>query len=342
MSERCDCPAKPVRRTGGFTLVELLVVIGIIAILISILLPTLSSVQRQAKSTQCLSALRQYGSFFQFYAGENNGYWPIARHIYPAVAGVPDVPANRVGTGPDVIREKRWHDFLGKYANNGRLVNWDGSGLGSGFDPVSIPNTLNSPNRYGSIQDTVATLAAQGKNNVLRGCPSWRDGHQTAHRLNVPPPGYTISSGIASTDGTSSVFLGYSMNLYTFAPTPVSASNLVEGRIPWAQAVTGALGNGWYFKASKWTRATERALILDSIHPNTSVTTAVPWWTAFGWNSMPPVGDAISFTIDFNRHGKTRIGNSYTAPTVNVLFCDGSARTISCKEAQKAIRFVDN
>lgn len=339
MAEGCACNGQSFRgaRIRAFTLVELLVVIGIIAVLISVLLPTLSAVQRQARSTQCLTALRQFGAFFQFYSNENNGYWPVARHIYPSDPSIPDVPANRAGPG---VREKRWHDFLGKYANNGRLVNWDGSGL------ASPANNLNAPNSLGSVQDTVASLAARGANNVLRGCPSWRDGHQTAHRLGlVPPPGFTISSGIATTDGPNSVFLGYSMNLYTFAPTPINATNLVDGRIPWAQAVTGSLGNGWYWKQSRWTRPTERALILDSIHPNTSVVADVPWWSnpAFGgWTSMPPVGDAVSFTIDFNRHGKKRIGTGYTEPSLNMLFCDGSARTVSAKEAQRAIRFVDN
>ena len=70
------------KRRKGFTLVELLVVIGIIALLISILLPALSKARQTAYKASCLSNLHNMAVALTLYANQNHGTLPPARGLW--------------------------------------------------------------------------------------------------------------------------------------------------------------------------------------------------------------------------------------------------------------------
>ena len=83
------------RNKSAFTLVELLVVIGIIAVLISILLPSLNKARKSAENIKCMSNLRQIGIGMHAYAANNGGR----------------LPPMHIGFKPDQLRTKGLNNY---------------------------------------------------------------------------------------------------------------------------------------------------------------------------------------------------------------------------------------
>src|SRR5438128_2376603 len=80
-----------IMRRRAFSLIELLVVIGIIGLLIGILLPALARARREAKKVACKAQLANIAAAFQMYINENDGWYPPATYWPEFSTGLPPV-----------------------------------------------------------------------------------------------------------------------------------------------------------------------------------------------------------------------------------------------------------
>jgi prepilin-type N-terminal cleavage/methylation domain-containing protein/prepilin-type processing-associated H-X9-DG protein len=309
----------PRRHPKAFTLVELLVVIGIIAVLIAILLPAMSTARRQANTVKCLSNMRQVGQAFMFYARDFKGCFPVVRQDFPDDGAINNGPPINAATTAANVTNTYWTDYLLPYVTKAGKSNFQ---LSTGY--------------AGDRQ------FEQTKASVFWACPQW-DGWIGSGSTYRGSPGVSVFDN------------GYSMNLYpTCQPNnPASAFAMPPS---WeTQCRSQAAGGvGRWYKQSQWTHASERMLVCDANLWLLQLTATDAAGTIAKQNSIrsPLATGAGANQIDRYRHGKPpeSVGGYYnetvdlTHPgkgkqAFNVLFADFHAATLTdIRQGYKAIR----
>ena len=123
-------------RRSGFTLLEVLVVVAIIALLISILLPSLRHAREQARELTCASQEAQFGRGFYAYATANKGYF-CSGSFDPDVSKGRDGPVDKIGWVADLVNSKSGFPAKMLCPSNPARVNQK---LGSGTSSSCVPS----------------------------------------------------------------------------------------------------------------------------------------------------------------------------------------------------------
>ncbi len=235
----------PASKRRGFTLVELLVVIGIIAVLIGMLLPALNKARRAAQTATCLSNLRQIGIAYYLYAGSNNNYLPYM--IYPSWGlrtGDPvnssvvhwyealspfmgkkldyDANGNRLTSYAQVIKgcpawnldelglqNNAGNDYLTGYGQNLTLFLGSGRGAIGSETPISIPS--NREQLYCGIGNNPTPLSTPSNPNP----PTVTNAVGAVKLGSIPLPAKGIING-DSTNYFINVMFSFSLSAWTW------------------------------------------------------------------------------------------------------------------------------
>ena len=309
------------RSLVGFTLVELLVVIGIIAILISVLLPVLGSARKAANAVKCATALKEIGNAFKLYSIDYKNAYPVLKFDRKDPAGGGAVTLFTTTTGT-AIKAMYWSDLLAPY-----VTKYNGS--------------LNAAGQGAGGQQAFALA----QSSLFWACPEWTG------RLSA-------TAGFQAANGQSVFDNGYSMNQYrNWQPTtPLGAQPPLSG---WALDAPATNGVGVWPRLTDY--SAQRALVEEAIlwlpfmggtdNSHTILPELNCSSSAFGnrpdSNGTEPAGYNL---MDRYRHGKypsllsdgITFDNKRGQVKYNMLFGDGHVATLNTiEEGVRAIQMRD-
>ena len=295
------------RRKHGFTLVELLVVIGIIALLISILLPALNRAREAAKSVKCQANLRTIGQALMMHANEHKQYMPLAGGQWANALGSSswDFPKNLADPGM-----QKYDYFYDSPATSGpglRPLPMSGAlatYLGGAVRTDAWPNVV-ADCATGVVQDTfICPSDNTPANSSASDLSNW------AKLVNDLPSNNSSISGYTSYF-TNSEALGFALVNSQGNPAGLNNHSRAAGFIP-------AMGSS----------PTTLMLLSDGMVVDTSPNPPNSWKTFEFWSHNTP----STLKDVFNSNGASGPSNFDLLRhrgKINVLFLDGHVENMT-------------
>lgn len=307
----------------GFTLVELLVVIGIIAILIGVLLPALQRVRDQANQIKCMANLRTIGQAIFMYASDNKGILPFG-FTYVGEAVGPVVNGQNVLTYVDL-------NYPSVTYNSSDFTDWT---MLIGHELSSLAGT-----------SSMNAVAVGSDNPGIRGyfvCPSSESTTNSyftdysSHPRLIPDLGSsdTLGAEVAAASGGKHTFTGgYLLKPYKLAhikrSTEVAmifdASVTSRGGVWNASADADGLDDG-YLYSNAGTCLTDQYQETGITFNTANINAGQPISMISG-NGINPTGNPVYFNTDTDDNWATIRFRHNRNTQANALMADGHVET---------------